>query len=702
MHRSTTGQIPPPAGPSSPPTTPAEKYFNRESSWLNFNRRVLQLAEDPQVPLLERARFLAIFSSNLDEFFMKRVGGLQRQQHAGVTERSIDGLTAVQQLELIRTQLLPMLEEQVACWLDEVKPALEQQGIVIHDYEALSKLDRAEADHFFSRNVFPILTPLAVDSAHPFPFISNLSNSIGVILEHPTRKEKSFVRIKVPENLQRWVPVTAKNHFVPLEQVIGGNLSLLFPGMNVLEHSLFRVTRNADIEMDAEDADDLLILVEQELRARRMARAVRLELAQSMSPALLQYITHGVDVDPQDIYPTRGPVDLSDLAALANLDFPELKYKPWQPIRPPRLESEDADIFQVIRESDMLVHHPYEGFADSVEKFIAMAVMDPKVLAIKMTLYRTAADSPFLLSLIHAAESGKQVAVLIELKARFDERRNVQLATTLENAGVHVVYGLIGLKTHCKIAMVVRDEPDGLRTYCHIGTGNYNSRTAQLYTDLSLFTCNTQITDDVIDLFHYLTGRSLKRDYRKLLVAPVIMRERFILKINREIEHARAGKDARIVAKMNALQDPEIIEALYAASQAGVKIELFVRGFCCLRPGVEGMSSNISVCGNLGVFLEHSRIYYFLNGGAEEFYIGSADWMHRNLDWRVEAITPVESPPLRERLREILDVMRASKTHSWKLGADGTWRPRCLPDAVEKCEDVQAVLMRRTLKKLRP
>jgi polyphosphate kinase len=701
MHRSTTQQLPP-AGENQtvPAAAPAGRFFNREASWLDFNRRVLELAEDQTIPLLERARFLAIFSSNLDEFFMKRVGGLHRQQHAHVSERSMDGLTPAEQLTLIRQHLRPMLEQQVACWLDDVKPALEQQGIVIHDYDALSNLDRAAADQFFSRNVFPILTPLGVDSAHPFPFISNLSNSIGVILEHPMNKDRSFVRIKVPENLARWVPLTEKYHFVPLEQVIGGNLSLLFPGMTVVEYSLFRVTRNADIEMDAEDADDLLQLVEQELRARRMARAVRLELAQSMSPAMLQFITSGVEIDPQDIYPTRGPVDLTDLAALANLEFPELKFKPWLPIRPLRLDSEDADIFQAIREGDMLVHHPYEGFADSVEKFIATAVMDPKVLAIKMTLYRTAADAPFLLSLIHAAETGKQVAVLIELKARFDEQRNVQLAQTLENAGVHVVYGLLGLKTHCKIAMVVRDEPEGLRTYCHIGTGNYNSKTAQLYTDLSLFTINPQIADDVIDLFHYLTGRSLKRDYRKLLVAPVIMRERFILKIHREMEHARAGKEARIVAKMNALQDQEIIDALYEASEAGVKIELFVRGFCCLRPGVEGMSSNISVRGNLGEFLEHSRIYYFLNGGAEEFYIGSADWMNRNLDWRVEAITPVESPPLRERLREILDVMRASTAHSWQLGSDGKWRPRCKNDD-EKCEDAQVVLMRRALKQKR-
>jgi polyphosphate kinase len=675
------------------------KYLNREVSWLDFNHRVLELAQDKSLPLLERVRFLAIFSSNLDEFFMKRVGGLQRQQLARVSGVTSDGLTSHEQLQAIHAHLRPMLEEHVACWLEDLKPAIEKQGIFIRDYDAMEPLDRSAADDYFSKHVFPILTPLAVDPAHPFPFISNLSNSIGVILEHPERKEKLFVRIKVPENLPRWVPLTTKFNFVPLEQVIGGNLSLLFPGMNVVEYSPFRITRNADIEMDAEDADDLLQAVEQELRARRMARAVRVELAQSMSPAMRAFIISGVEVDDQDIYPTRGPVDLTDLSILANLDLPDLKYKPWTPITPPRLVGEDVDIFQVIRAGDLLVHHPYESFSDSVERFIAAAVMDPKVLAIKMTLYRTASDSPFLLSLIHAAESGKQVAVVVELKARFDEQRNVQVATTLENAGVHVVYGLLGLKTHTKVAMVVREESDGLRTYCHIGTGNYNSRTAQLYVDLGLFTCQPAIAEDVIDLFHYLTGRSLKRDYRKLLVAPVNMRERFVLKIRREIEHARAGREARIVAKFNALQDPKIINELYAASQAGVKIELFVRGFCCLRPGAAGMSENITVVSMLGKFLEHSRIYYFLNGGDEEFFIGSADWMNRNLDWRVEAIAPVETPSLRERLREILDIMRTHTEHSWQLHPDGAWRPRT-PHNGDPAGDAQAALMARTLQKL--
>jgi polyphosphate kinase len=689
--------------PAKKPTEVAQlppnvKYINRELSWLDFNQRVLELALDQSVPILERVRFLSIFSSNLDEFFMKRVGGLQRQRLAQVTEHSIDGLTPQEQLDAIHAHLLPMLDKQVSCWLDDVQPKLEKEGIFIRDYASLDELNRAAADQFFARNVFPILTPLAVDPGHPFPFISNLSISLGVIVEQPIRKNRLFVRIKVPENLPRFVPLPAKNNFVWLEQVIGGNLSLLFPGMVVVEHAAFRVTRNADIEMDAEDADDLLQLVEQELRARRMAGAVRLELADSMSPSMRELIEGGVELDAKNIYPTRGPLDMSDLGNLANLDFPHLKYKPWTPLTPRRLEGEDVDFFQVIRSGDLLVQHPYEAFSETVEKFISSAVFDPKVLAIKMTLYRTTPDSPFVLSLIHAAESGKQVAVLVELKARFDEQRNVKLAQTLENAGVHVVYGVLGLKTHTKIAMVVRDEPEGLRTYCHIGTGNYNSRTAQLYTDLGLFTCRHDIADDVIDLFHYLTGHSLKRDYRKLLVAPVNMRERFVLKIRREADHARAGREARIVAKMNALQDPKMINELYAASQAGVKIEIFVRGFCCLRPGVQGMSENIRIVSILGRFLEHSRIYHFLNNGDEEFFIGSADWMNRNLDWRVEAITPIEDPDLRERLREILEVMRADRGHAWELHPDGVWRRIPMGDDPSAINDTQLTLMSKTLR----
>ncbi|HTW94303.1 MAG TPA: polyphosphate kinase 1 [Tepidisphaeraceae bacterium] len=694
------------AASTIPTPTPAEPalFLNRELSWLDFNHRVFELAADPALPLLERVRFVAIFSSNLDEFFMKRVGGLRRQISTGVSGTSLDGLSPQQQLDAIHEKVRATADKVIHLWINQLEPALKQAGVNLHDYSALPDIDRAAADQFFLGKVFPILTPLAVDPGHPFPFLSNLSMSIGVTLEHPTTRQRLFVRIKVPENLPRWIPLTGKFDFVPLEQVIGANLSFLFPGMKVLEHQLFRVTRNADIEMDAEDADDLLQLVEQELRARRMARVVRVEVASSMSREMRDLIVAGVEVEPRDVYTTRGLVDLNGLIELTNLDLPALKFKPWFPITPPRFIGEDLDIFSVIRSGDVLVNHPYESFAESVEKFIHAAVLDPKVLAIKMTLYRTATDSPFLLALIHAAESGKQVAVLVELKARFDEQRNVKLATTLENAGVHVVYGVVGLKTHTKLAMVVRQEEDGLRTYCHIGTGNYNSRTANLYTDLGLFTCRPELTEDVIDLFHYLTGRSLKRDYRKLMVAPVNLRDRFIQKIRREIEHAKAGRPARITAKMNALQDQKIITELYAASQAGVQIELIVRGFCCLRPQVHGLSENIRVMSVLGRFLEHSRIYYFLNGGEEEFFIGSGDWMNRNLDWRVEAIAPIDDPALRERLREILSVMSSDTSHCWDLSADGKWCRR-QPDAGKPPVDAQTILMSRALrsaKKSRP
>jgi polyphosphate kinase len=688
MHMPDTQTAPPQVSPS---------YFNREISWLDFNTRVLELAADAEVPLLERVRFLAIFASNLDEFFMKRVGGLQRQLSAGVASVSFDGLNVKQQLDAIRARVQPDLQRHVSLWINDICPALATHGIHVGVYDALNEADRALADAYFARNVFPILTPLAVDSGHPFPFLSNLSMSIGVMLEHPNRRERMFIRLKVPENLPRWIEMQTRGLYVPLEQIIGGNLQLLFPGMTVKEHQVFRVTRNADLEMDAEDADDLLQLVEQELRQRRLAKVVRVELPEGMSPAMRQLIIDGVEVDEHDVYTTPGPIDMSELFWLANLDYPALKYKPWTPLTPPRLSGDNVDIFSVIRAGDLLVQLPYESFADSVERFVHSAVFDPKVLAIKLTLYRTSPDSPFVLSLIHAAETGKQVAVLVELKARFDEQRNVKLAQTLENAGVHVVYGVIGLKTHTKVAMVVREEADGLRTYCHIGTGNYNSKTATLYTDLGLFTCNPSITDDVIALFHYLTGRSLKRDYRKLLVAPVNLRDRFTAMIRREADQAKAGRPARIIAKMNALQDPKITAELYEASKAGVKIDLIIRGFCCLRPKTAGLSENIRVISILGRFLEHSRIYYFLNDGAEEYYIGSADWMIRNLDYRVEAVTPIEDPALRGKLRDILDIMLADHAHAWELQSDGQWTRLPAP-ADRAVTDTQVIMMSRALK----
>jgi polyphosphate kinase len=482
--------------------------------------------------------------------------------------------------------------------------------------------------------------------------------------------------------------------------VIAGNLALLFPGMKVLEWALFRCTRNADIEMDADDADDLLEMVELELRRRRMAKVVRLELPAGMSQMMRDFIIAGLDVSPQEVYACDGPIDMDDLFALANLNLPHLKFKPWLALVPTRFSGDEVDFFEVIRSGDVLVHHPYESFAATVERFISQAAYDPRVLAIKMTLYRTSNDAAFVPALIHAAETGKQVAVLVEIKARFDEQRNLELAQRLEKAGVHVVYGLVGLKTHTKLAMVVRDEPEGLRTYCHIGTGNYNSKTATLYTDLGLFTCNTEITDDVIDLFHFLTGRSLKRDYRKLLVAPVNMRDRFLSKIRREIDHAKAGRPARIIAKMNALQDPKIITTLYEASHAGVQIDLIIRGFCCLVPKVPGLSDNIRIYSILGRFLEHSRIFWFQNCGNDEYYIGSADWMYRNLDYRVEAVTPIEDPSLRDRLKDILDTMLNDRGHAWELESDGRWIRRSTADN-RPASDTHDLLMARFLRTAR-
>lgn len=668
----------------------APLFFNRELSWLDFNQRVLDLAKDRSLPLLERVKFLAIFASNLDEFFMKRIGGLHRQRAGELRERSLDGLTVEQQLEAVHARIRPMLDEEMNLWFNELHPALKKEHISIKRYNDLTKSQQQYCDELFRRQVFPILTPLAVDPGHPFPFISNLSKSMGVMLERPagvneSQGERSFVRIKVPENLPRWIQLPAEGGskswtFTPLESVIGANLQHLFPGMKVLENHLFRVTRNADVEMDEEDADDLLAMITAEIRLRRMADVVRLELPQSMSVGMRQLIIDGMEVKPDDVYVLQGPIDMDDLMQLSSIDRPDLKFPNYKSLTPARLLDVETDMFGVIRERDLLVHHPYESFAASVERFIELAASDPKVLAIKMTLYRTSLDSPFVPALIRAAENGKQVAVLVELKARFDEQRNVELAQRLENSGVHVVYGIVGLKTHTKLAMVVRDEPDGLRTYAHIGTGNYNSRTALLYVDVGLFTCEPNITGDITELFHYLTGRSLKKDYAKLLVAPVTMRDRFLQMIDREIDHAKAGREARIIAKMNALQDRKIIERLYAASNAGVKIDLIVRGFCCLVPGVKGQSENIRIVSILGRFLEHSRIYYFLDGGLEEIYIGSADWMSRNLDHRVEAITPVDDPAARASLKQILEVMLDDCGHAWDLHPDGLWRRRPVPE----------------------
>ncbi|MBI1335634.1 MAG: polyphosphate kinase 1 [Phycisphaera sp.] len=677
-------------------------WGNRDLSWLEFNRRVLHEALDERNPLLERVFFLAIYTSNLDEFFQKRVGGLRRQIAAGVASRTIDGKDPRQLLADIRKFVVEMNKTQADCYTQSVRPALAAAGVELLKWEELSQEERAFANDFFRANLFPVLTPLAVDPGHPFPFISNLSTSLGVMLRQPFgdgigddgRGERQFARVKVPRVLPRWVrlePTSTKGktkamRFVNVLEMIEHNLQDLFPGMVIEQVMPFRVARNADIERDDEDAEDLLESIEQQLRDRRFANVVRLEVGEGASPEMTRFLLDELDLDDSDAYHMSSELDFTDLFTIASLRLPKLKNEPWSPVVPLRLQDDDADIFGVIRTGDVLVHHPYESFPASVERFIRAAAADPKVLAIKQTLYRTSSDSPFIPELIRAAEAGKQVVCLVELKARFDEERNIQVAQVLEKAGVHVVYGIVGLKTHTKVSLVVRHEAEGMRTYCHIGTGNYNSKTANLYTDLGLFTCNPDLTADCVELFHYLTGRSLKRDFRTLLIAPINMRRRFVEMIDREIAHCDAWKKRggklddpdrpHIIAKMNSLEDLDIGAKLREASQAGVRVQLIVRGFCCLRPGVPGQTENISVLSVIGRFLEHSRIYYFHNAGKGEYYIGSADWMYRNLNNRVECITPIYSPVHQQRLRQILNISLGDYRQAWEMQPDGGYVQR--------------------------
>ncbi len=662
---------------------PAE-FLNRDLSWMEFNRRVLHEAIDDRTPLLERLRFLGIFTSNLDEFIMKRVGGLKRQIAGGAVSVSPDGLTPRQTIAAIRQAVLPMLQLQADCYTRAIRPALSQNGVHILTWDQLTGPEREEANRHFSASVFPILTPLAVDPGNPFPFMSNLSTSLGVVLHHPDRHENLFARVKVPEVLPRWItlggPAARPARLVSLMDVIRNNLDDLFPDMAIVDVMPFRVTRNADLERDEEDADDLRELMEEELRQRRMAKVVRLEYGPNVNDWILEFLIRELELTPDDVYHMAAELDYEDLKPACDLNIPALRYDAWTPVVPPALADDDADMFNVIRHGDVLVHLPYESFTASIERFVKTAAADPKVLAIKMTLYRTGDDSPFISYLIHAAEARKQVVCLVELKARFDEERNILLANKLEKAGVHVLYGVIGLKTHTKACLVVRQDADGIRSYAYIGTGNFNAGTARVYTDLGLFTCDPQITHDVVELFHYLTGRSLKRDYHKLLVAPVNMESRFMEMIEREIENQKNGRPARIVAKMNALEEKKIVRALYRASQAGVPIDLIVRGFCTLRPGVPGLSENIRVISVIGRFLEHSRIFYFRNASPQEqdgeFYIGSGDWMYRNLLARVEATVPIEAKAIKDRLWHVLNVLLSDRRQAWDMKPDGTYIQR--------------------------
>ena len=660
------------------PLTDPARFLNRDFEWLEFNRRVLEMSGDAGVPLLERVRFLSIFSSNLDEFFMKRVGSLRHQIEEGLTGPVVEALTPAQQFAGIRERVMMMAKAQANMLKMDLYPALRTQNIELLKWDELNMDEQNEARKWFRHNVFPILTPLAVDPGHRFPFISNMSVSLGVMLQRPGESEQLFARVKVPEIPSRLYRVPGTRRWIPLQDIIEHNLDELFPGMEILKVLPFRVTRNAEIDHDNDDADDLLEAIQQQLRERRFARVVRMEIPTNANPRILKFLMDELEIDEADIYETDGVLDYGALNEIADLDDADLHFSSWTPLKPLGFDHGNYDIFARIRKGDVLLHHPYESFEASVEQFIEQAAKDPKVLCIKQSLYRTSGDSPFITSLIHAAETGKQVAVLVELRARFDEARNIRWARKLEDAGVHVAYGVVGLKTHTKTALVVRQEANGIRCYGHIGTGNYNSKTARLYEDIGLLTCDPEITEDLTGLFNYMTGRSRQRDYLKLLIAPVAMKKRFLQLIENEIELTKPGKPGRIIAKMNQLEDRGIMDALYRASQAGVQIDLIVRGFCCLRPGVPGLSDNIRVRSVVGRFLEHSRIFWFQAGKDNpldgDMYIGSADWMYRNLQTRVEAATPILLVEHRARLWEVIQTCLNDCRQSWQMRGDGTYQ----------------------------
>jgi polyphosphate kinase len=685
------------ASSPSPALVAPEHYINREMSWLAFNQRVLAQALNEHTPLLEQAKFSAIFSNNLDEFFMVRVASLKSQQEAGVSTRSDDGLTPLEQLEAIQARLRPLLELQQQHYRHSLKRNLDEYGIQLIDYTRLNARQKDWADAYFRSAIFPVLTPLAVDPSHPFPFLSNLSLNVAALIRDPDSGQQQFARVKVPQKiLPRFVPIPtelcSRNPApiftaVPLEQLVAFNLQLLFPGMVIEGHYFFRVTRDADLELRDLEADDLMEALQEGLRKRRMGgEVVRLEVANEMPNEVVQLLMDGASVEPEDLYRINGPLGLDDLMSLLAIALPNIKDTPFKGrtvpalVRAQRSELEDGSIkaeefqsiFSVLRKGDVLLHHPFDLFATSVEEFLSQAADDASVVAIKMTLYRTSKDSPVVAALIRAAENGKQVMALVELKARFDEDNNIQWARQLERSGVHVVYGVLGLKTHTKVTLVVRREKDILRSYMHIGTGNYNSRTSNLYTDIGLLTAREDFGQDLVELFNYLTGFSKQQSFRKLLVAPVTLRRGMEELIRRETRHAREGRGGLIRAKMNALVDPAIIALLYEASAAGVQIDLVVRGMCSLRPGVAGLSENIRVVSVIGRFLEHSRIFWFGNGGQDEVLVGSADWMPRNLDRRVEAVAPIEDAKLSQQLRNLIELYLQDST-AWHMQSDGSF-----------------------------
>ncbi|HWF41300.1 MAG TPA: RNA degradosome polyphosphate kinase [Acidothermaceae bacterium] len=696
------------SAPEAPPaaTSPAidnplpeDRYLNRELSWLDFNARVLALAADTSLPLLERAKFLAIFASNLDEFYMVRVAGLKRRDEMGLSVRSADGLSPREQLRRINERTQQIASRHAHVFLDSVRPALADEGIVIVTWAELDEDERSRLSTYFHEQVFPVLTPLAVDPAHPFPFVSGLSLNLAVTVKHPDDGGQHFARIKVPDNVDRFLELAPREgtsdvvRFLPMEELIAAFLTVLFPGLEIVEHHAFRITRNADFEVEEDRDEDLLQALERELARRRFGSPVRLEVSDDMTESMLELLLRELDVYPGDVIEVPGLLDLSSLWQIYGVDRPALKDPPFVPATPPAFGERETpkSIFSTLRDGDVLVHHPYDSFSTTVQRFIEQAAADPNVLAIKQTLYRTSGDSPIVNALIDAAAAGKQVVALVEIKARFDEQANIKWARALERAGVHVVYGLIGLKTHCKTCLVVRREGSTIRRYCHIGTGNYNPKTARLYEDVGLLTAAPDIGADLTDLFNSLTGYSRKETYRNLLVAPYGVRRGIVERIEREIAATAEGAEGRIRLKANALVDEQVIDALYRASQAGVRVEVVVRGICALRPHGAGYSENIVVRSILGRFLEHSRIIHF--GAIDEFWIGSADMMHRNLDRRVEVMAQVKDPRLTAQLNDVFESAMDPATRCWELGVDGHWT--ALPHEGQTVRDHQVSLMER-------
>jgi polyphosphate kinase len=675
---------------------PADRFLDREISWLEFNRRVLELAQDENIPLLERARFLAIFSSNLDEFFMVRVAGLKRRIATGLAVRAASGLQPRQVLAAISRTAHELVAEQTATFRRQIVPALAAEGIRIVRWADLDEDQREHLHRMFREHIFPVLTPLAVDPAHPFPYISGLSLNLAVVVRNPQTGEQHFARVKVPPSLPRFSAV-GDSWFVPLEDVIAAHLPALFPGMQVLEHHTFRVTRNEDLEVEEDEAENLLKALERELLRRRFGPPVRLEVEESIDPLVLDLVTRELDVEPADVYSLPGPLDLTGLNDIADLDLPQLKFHPFIPGTHRDLldvEQREASIFAKLRHGSVLVHHPYDSFATSVQAFIEQAAADPQVLAIKQTLYRTSGDSPIVDALIDAAEAGKQVLVLVEIKARFDEQANIKWARKLEEAGCHVVYGFVGLKTHCKLSLVVRQEGAALTRYSHVGTGNYNPKTARLYEDVGLLTADPEVGSDLSKLFNHLSGFSLDNTYERLLVAPHHVRDGIISRIRREVANHRAGLPAYVRIKVNSIVDEAIIDALYAASAEGVRVDLWIRGICAVRPGVDGLSETIRVRSVLGRFLEHSRLFEFANGGDREVWMGSADLMHRNLDRRIEVLLRIDNERYVQELSGLFDLAFEARTSSWHLGPDGTWVRHSRDENGAPLVDLQETLIR--------